>query len=250
MHLLSWNLWVVHPSILHRVTCNSRPRYTQILFLEQQNGLSFDIYHRKLLLKYGQEADCQLHLLLNHSSSTNICKNTLSWLAYLQLITWNYVYKKIKNVTPGDRTSNVISLKCPTLILLSMDPRSKCQLQNKHLTCFWEENWSFCSNHLHTIKSRNKEHPSWLATEGLLWRQEMNSLKHFHKNEIQFLTWWSSSPPEVLRANPPIELADGAQWRKSSFSFILTTIASAWCAMLRVWGLREWSVNVDEETDL
>ena len=33
MHLLSRNGWIVHPTILHRVACNSSPGYTQVLLL-------------------------------------------------------------------------------------------------------------------------------------------------------------------------------------------------------------------------
>ena len=34
MHLLAWQGWIIHPSILNRITCNPRPWYTQILFLK------------------------------------------------------------------------------------------------------------------------------------------------------------------------------------------------------------------------
>ena len=33
MHLLSRHGWIVHPTILHRVACNSSPWYTQVLLL-------------------------------------------------------------------------------------------------------------------------------------------------------------------------------------------------------------------------
>ena len=35
MHLLAWQGWIIHPSILNRITCNPRPWYTQILFLKK-----------------------------------------------------------------------------------------------------------------------------------------------------------------------------------------------------------------------
>lgn len=48
------------------------------------------------------------------------------------------------------RFDQVTDLQCASLVVLGVDPGSECELCDEDLSCLGKQDWSLCTDHLHT----------------------------------------------------------------------------------------------------
>ena len=65
-----------------------------------------------------------------------------------RLLPRHYVDEEVEHVRLGEGSSNITALKCPSFVVLGVDPGTHGQLGDEDVATFGKEDGRFCRDHL------------------------------------------------------------------------------------------------------